>query len=400
MSKKAASSFGKKSSRDPEDYFDLTGERLGKGAYGVVIKARDKRDGNWVAIKIMDIEKDDYEDLQEELKILATCNSPYLTAYKASFVHDGHFWIAMEYCAGGSVMDLMEVCQLTLTHREIAVCARDSLLGLLYLHEHKIIHRDIKAANLLLTAKGECKLADFGVSKRLNNTMAKTRTMIGTPYWMAPEVVDSKKRTHSGYNYTADIWSLGITMIECAEGRPPLAHVFPMRAIFLIPSKPPPTLKNPKVWPATLTDFLAKCLVKDYKRRPSARDMLKHPYVAKAPDRKVLADLVKKCMPDIQLMRESRLSDGDEDEDDDESYTSSGGSSSDSAIRTGTRSDFNTVRSGDVSTRELRDSELDSAIQQMQQQAAALQVSGGLGGAALRAPSGGSGPGRLDARSI
>ncbi len=251
-----------KGSKDPEDFFDLTGERLGKGAYGVVIKARDKKDQSLVAMKIMDIEKDDYQELQEELKILAACDSDYLTRYKASFIFDNHFWIAMEYCSGGSVMDLMEVCQLTLTHSEIAICVRDSLRGLEYLHKNKIIHRDIKAANLLLTEKGECKLADFGVSKRLNNTLAKTRTMIGTPYWMAPEVVDSKKRTHSGYNYTADIWSLGITSIECAEGRPPLAHVYPMRAIFLIPSKPAPTLKDPKIWPEEFVDFLAKCLVK------------------------------------------------------------------------------------------------------------------------------------------
>jgi len=233
------------------------------------------------------------------------------------------------------VMDMMEICQLTLTWKEIAVCAKHALLGLEYLHKKKIIHRDVKAANLLLTEKGECKLADFGVSKRLDNTLAKTRTLIGTPYWMAPEVVDSKKRTHSGYNYTADIWSLGITCIECADGRPPLAHAHPMRALFLIPQQPPPTLKNPKIWPTEFVDFLAKCLIKDYKIRPSASDMLQHPFIKNASGKEILASLVKKCLPDIELLREAKQSDEDEDEDD--------FSDDDRTMNT---SAFDTVRSG------------------------------------------------------
>ncbi|GAB5360108.1 hypothetical protein AAMO2058_000598900 [Amorphochlora amoebiformis] len=364
----------KERSDDPEKHFEITGERLGKGAYGVVLKAKSKKTGKFAALKIMDIEKDDYEDLQLELKILAECDSPYLTAYYASFVFDNHFWIAMEYCGGGSVMDLMEVCQLTLNHKEIAVCAKHALLGLDYLHKHKIIHRDVKAANLLLTEKGDCKLADFGVSKRLHNTLAKTKTMIGTPYWMAPEVVDSKKRTHSGYNYTADIWSLGITMIECADGRPPLAHVYPMRAIFLIPSRPPPTLKSPKMWPKEMVGFLQKCLVKDYKSRPTAAQMLKHPFVAGAPDKKVLADLVKRCMNDIQLVRESRQSDDDEDEDEDEGSDSDSATSG-SRIQTG---NYDTVRSGltgaTADTEELRESELDHKFKQVQDRMADARI--------------------------
>jgi len=153
--------------------------------------------GKLVAMKIMSIDKDDHKGLRDELKILKTCKSSYTVDYVASFIKGDKFWIAMEYCAAGSVLDLMAYCQMCLTEEEVAICMKHALMGLSVLHKKKIIHRDIKAANLLLTEEGDCKLADFGVSKKLTHTLARTMTMIGTPYWMAPEVVCVSIRNES-----------------------------------------------------------------------------------------------------------------------------------------------------------------------------------------------------------
>mmetsp|Transcript_18595 Transcript_18595/g.27838 ORF Transcript_18595/g.27838 Transcript_18595/m.27838 type:complete len:382 (-) Transcript_18595:169-1314(-) len=306
----------------PEKYFSLTNHVLGKGAYGTVIKAIQKKTSRVVAMKIMDIQKDDHKGLKDELSILATCNGPYTVEYIANFVKSGKFYIAMEYCAAGSVMDLMQICRITLTESEIAVCMKHSLKGLAQLHKSKIIHRDIKAANLLLTETGDCKLADFGVSKRLTNTLARTKTMIGTPYWMAPEVVDSRARKAGGYNAKADVWSLGITAIELGEGRPPLHNVYPMKALFLIPKNDPPTLDEEDDWSDNFKDFVKQCLQKDFKKRPSAEDLLKHKFITNAPDKKILGELVKKCIPQIETVRKIKaeeMEDDDDDEDDDAS---------------------------------------------------------------------------------
>lgn len=221
----------------------------------------------------------------------------------------------MEYCEAGSVMDLMLTCRITLTEAEIASCMRDAISGLAYLHKRHVIHRDVKGANLLLTARGECKLADFGVSKQLVHTLARTKTLIGTPYWMAPEIVDSKARKAGGYNAKADIWSLGITAIEAAQGRPPLHDVFPMKAIFLIPKNPPPRLQDEEEWSDAFVSFLKSSLTKDFKSRPSASELLLHPFIKSAPDQKVVAQLVQRCMPQIETVRKLRAERGESDSD-------------------------------------------------------------------------------------
>ena len=147
----------------------------------------------------------------------------------------------MEYCGGGGLDDLMEITGQTLSEGVIKEIIAASLLGLAYLHKNKNVHRDIKSGNILLSENGQAKLADFGVSATLASTMSKQNTVIGTPYWMAPEIIQEK-----GYDGKADIWSLGITMIELGEGEPPLHKVHPMRAIFMIPTKPPPTFEHPE----------------------------------------------------------------------------------------------------------------------------------------------------------
>eukprot|EP00954_Amorphochlora_amoebiformis_P025944 1376223-Amorphochlora_amoeboformis.AAC.1 len=314
----------KSSDADPEEIFEINA-KLGEGSYGAVFKALDKRDGTTVAIKVLQVENEDAADLQKEINILKVtrneCRSKYIVAYKGSFEKDGRIWIAMEYCGAGAICDLMAICETTLDENQIAVIMKHSLLGLQYLHERKKIHRDIKAANILLNHAGDCKLADFGVSKELTNTLAKSKTVIGTPYWMAPEVFTEKR---TGYDAKADIWSLGITAIECAVGEPPHSNVHPMRAIFLIPKSPPPTLGKGK-WSNVFKDFVAQCLVKDPKKRPTAASLLKHPFIKSAPSKTLMANFVDECMQLIEDYRNAEM------EDDGEGSGSDSGDSSDSS---------------------------------------------------------------------
>jgi len=253
------------SPNDPTDVFELQA-KLGEGSYGCVYEAVDRRDGQIVAVKVLDVGAEDMSDIKNEINILKNCSSPYIVAYKGCFLYHSQLWIAMEYCSAGSVGDLMAICDRTLHETHIAALMYLSLRGLEYLHTHKMLHRDIKSANLLLTSSGECKLADFGVSAELTHTLARRNTAIGTPYWMAPEVLKS-----TAYDAKSDIWSLGITAYELAVGEPPHADVHPMRVIFIIPSAPPPTLPEPHRWSREFHDFLARCLTKEV-RRKACRD--------------------------------------------------------------------------------------------------------------------------------
>lgn len=197
------------------------------------------------------------------------------------------FKIVMEYCGAGSVSDIMRLRKKTLSEEEISTILNDTLKGLEYLHLRRKIHRDIKAGNILLNSEGHAKLADFGVAGQLTDTMAKRNTVIGTPFWMAPEVIEE-----IGYDCVADIWSLGITALEMAEGKPPYGDIHPMRAIFMIPTKPPPSFREIDRWSPEFIDFVSLCLVKNPEERAIATDLLQHEFVKNAKQNQILAAMI------------------------------------------------------------------------------------------------------------
>ncbi|MCJ1352973.1 MAG: hypothetical protein MMC33_002957 [Icmadophila ericetorum] len=261
-------------------------EELGSGSFGVVYKAIEIATGEVVAIKHIDLESntDDWEEIQQEISLLSTCASPFVTQYKASFLRGHKLWIVMEYLGGGSCQDLLKPGVFIEVH--IAIICRELLLGLDYLHQEGKIHRDIKAANVLLSQSGKVKLADFGVAAQLTSIKSMRNTFVGTPYWMAPEVIQQ-----SGYDYKADIWSLGITAMELINGEPPHSNIHAMKVLFHIPKAPAPRLEGSQ-YGRDIKDFVAACLVKDPDRRPSAKELLQHRFIKTAGKVEALQELI------------------------------------------------------------------------------------------------------------
>ncbi|CAK3843079.1 Serine threonine- kinase svkA [Lecanosticta acicola] len=273
-------------SADPETLYTKQA-CIGGGSFGKVYKGVDKRTGQSVAIKIIDVENadDEVDDIIQEISILAGLSSPYVTKYYGSYLKGSDLWIIMEYCSGGSCGDMLKPG--VLPEDYICIIVRELLMGLEYLHQDGKLHRDIKAANILLGANGQVKLADFGVSGQLTATMTKKNTFVGTPFWMAPEVIKQ-----SGYDHKADIWSLGITALELALGEPPYSDIHPMKVLFLIPKNPAPIVEGN--FSKEFKDFVHRCLKKEPRERPSARDLLKHPWIRRAKRTAYLTELIER----------------------------------------------------------------------------------------------------------
>ncbi|XP_034712610.1 mitogen-activated protein kinase kinase kinase kinase 2 isoform X4 [Etheostoma cragini] len=276
---------------DPLDDYELI-HRIGCGTYGDVFKARNIKTSERAAIKIVKLDPgDDITSIQQEITMMSECKHKNIVAYFGSYHRNTKLWICMEYCGGGSLQDIYHVTG-PLKEKQIAYVCRETLQGLYHLHETGKMHRDIKGANILLTERGDVKLADFGVAAEISASVAKRKSFIGTPYWMAPEVAAVEKK--GGYNHLCDIWAVGITAIELAELQPPMFDLHPMRALMLMSksSFQPPRLKDKTKWSAGFHSFVKMSLIKSPRKRPSAETLLQHPFVTQLLTRNLVIELL------------------------------------------------------------------------------------------------------------
>ncbi|GAB1295915.1 Serine/threonine-protein kinase 10 [Apodemus speciosus] len=351
---------------DPNDIWEIVGE-LGDGAFGKVYKAKNKETGALAAAKVIETKsEEELEDYIVEIEVLATCDHPYIVKLLGAYYYDGKLWddkdllrvlqeeqeesapgragmevlqeeqdesgpggagmrvlqekeeIMIEFCPGGAVDAIMLELDRGLTEPQIQVVCRQMLEALDFLHGKKIIHRDLKAGNVLMTLEGDIRLADFGVSAKNLKTLQKRDSFIGTPYWMAPEVVLCETMKDAPYDYKADIWSLGITMIEMAQIEPPHHELNPMRVLLKIAKSDPPTLLTPSKWSVEFRDFLKIALDKNPETRPSAAQLLQHPFVSRVTSNKALRELVAEAkaevLEEIEDGREDAKEDGEEED--------------------------------------------------------------------------------------
>lgn len=286
--------------KDPAGIFDLV-EVVGNGTYGQVHKGRHKRTGQLAAIKIMDVTEDEEEEIKLEINVLRKfSHHRNIATYYGAFVKKGipgqedQLWLVMEFCGAGSITDLVKASKgKALKEEWISYICHEVLNGVSHLHQNHVIHRDIKGQNVLLTDSAEVKLVDFGVSAQLDRTIGRRNTFIGTPYWMAPEVIACDEQPDATYDNRCDMWSIGITAIEMAETQPPLCDMHPMRALFLIPRSEPPKLKSKKAWSKKFHNFVNTCLIRDYHQRPTADQLLQHEFIrdARSHERKIRIEL-------------------------------------------------------------------------------------------------------------
>ncbi|XP_049665630.1 STE20-like serine/threonine-protein kinase isoform X3 [Accipiter gentilis] len=288
---------------NPEEFWEIIGE-LGDGAFGKVFKAQNKETKVLAAAKVIDTKsEEELEDYMVEIDILASCDHPNIVKLLDAFYYENNLWILIEFCAGGAVDAVMLELERPLTEPQIKVVCRQTLEALNYLHENKIIHRDLKAGNILFTLDGDIKLADFGVSAKNTRTIQRRDSFIGTPYWMAPEVVMCETSKDRPYDYKADIWSLGITLIEMAQIEPPHHELNPMRVLLKIAKSDPPTLAQPSKWSSDFKDFLKKCLEKNVDTRWSATQLLQHPFVtvtSNKPIRELIAEAKAEVTEEVE----------------------------------------------------------------------------------------------------
>ncbi|ESN90504.1 hypothetical protein HELRODRAFT_131625, partial [Helobdella robusta] len=263
-----------KKDQDPEEIWKVVGE-LGDGAFGKVFKAQHKTRGTFAALKQMEINDDnDLEDYSIEIDILNECKHENIVGIHEAYYYKNKLWLYIEFCSGGAVDSIMVELEKPLTESQIRCLCKQMCQALSFLHKNMIIHRDLKAGNVLLTLDATVKIADFGVSAKNSKVGQKRDSFIGTPYWMAPEVVVCETMKDNPYDHKADIWSLGITLIEFAQLEPPNHEMHPMRVLLKIQKSDPPTLSQPHKWSAEFNDFLTKCLVRTPERRLEADELL------------------------------------------------------------------------------------------------------------------------------
>uniref|UniRef100_A0A3Q4BLM2 non-specific serine/threonine protein kinase n=1 Tax=Mola mola TaxID=94237 RepID=A0A3Q4BLM2_MOLML len=264
--------------RDPAGIFELV-ELVGNGTYGQVYKGRHVKTGQLAAIKVMDVTGDEEEEIKAEINMLKKySHHRNIATYYGAFIKknppgmDDQLWLVMEFCGAGSVTDLIKNTKgNSLKEEWIAYVCREILRGLTHLHQHKVIHRDIKGQNVLLTENAEVKLVDFGVSAQLDRTVGRRNTFIGTPYWMAPEVIACDENPDATYDFKSDLWSLGITAIEMAEG-PLTPEYHPIKSNVCVSRS------------KKFQSFIDSCLVKSHSQRPSTEQLLKHPFIRDLPN--------------------------------------------------------------------------------------------------------------------
>ncbi|CDQ63262.1 unnamed protein product [Oncorhynchus mykiss] len=284
---------------DPRETWDTQGE-LGDGAFGKVYKAQNHTTGALTAAKVMEVRNEEQlDDYITEIDILAACRHNNILGLLDAIFFEGWLWILVEFCPGGALDDIMLELERGLSEQQISEVCCQTLQALCYLHQHHIIHRDLKAGNILLTMEGHVKLADFGVSAKNIHTLQKRATFIGTPYWMAPEVIQCETSKENPYGPKADVWSLGVTLIEAAEMEPPHHSLNPMRVLLKITKSPPPTLSNPRLWSSHFQDFLRRALQKNPEARWGAQQLLAHPFPCAGRDGRALKELIAEAKAEV-----------------------------------------------------------------------------------------------------
>lgn len=271
---------------DPLDFYERR-KKLGQGASGSVYEGVDKRTGRGVAIKQIDLSQQPRKELiVNEVLIMRDTHHPNIVQYYECFLVGKELWLVMELMEGGTLTDIIEECEFT--ESQTAAICKETLAALIDLHSRGIIHRDIKSDNLLLTRDGHVKLTDFGFCAKLTKEENKRATMVGTPYWMAPEII----KQHP-YGERVDIWSLGIMTIEMVEGEPPYLDEEPLKALYLIATHGTPEWQEPEAISKELKDFLVTTCNIDPEQRSAAKELLNHPFLKKACSPEELLPLLK-----------------------------------------------------------------------------------------------------------